>query len=730
MHWGTCACRSRRCAGATIWSPRAARRLVGLRPGDIVQIYRAAEDPKREIKTRGDLEAANLRWVEVDDRGVAHLFHVDNAGQATEDNNWSDLVEVRPVALRVHFAREGYDQVYEDLSTHPDSTQFIGRILRDQDPYDEAARAYLELERLHAASRGELDDVDELPHGWLLRRARSWRHADVIAYRDAWLHAARIDRPPAGTLVAAISTTLRPGALIRVAARAGEPPDEQMVRVDDVVELPTGDSIVRLAEPLRPRFRTREALGGASELRLDLTLALRDLRETHANAALDPRHPRFLWALVARDSVLLGAPRELAEVPLAIDPSVFDLGAGRTRARFGDETTDDPDRPDEDEKSRVVDGSDGAQETTRAVFFDPPKNRHAMPREGLPEWLARAFEVDPENERSPFGALDRYDDANEREPISLVNLPDLVHVAPVRREPRESPPRRAEPGRFEPCAREAPPAPTTRTSTWPGLADDRDDVAYWARELVRRCGPPRRRIAVLDLPPGLPSPESWARTLRSDRAAIYGPWLRAAPAADPTGPLLTVPPGGAVCGIVARVEAETGVHAAPSNAAVRGAVGLQDDGRELDAARLFESRINAIRRTERGLLLLGSRTTSADRDWTHVNVRRIVDFLARQLELDNRWAVFEPNERLLWRRLALSVERRLEALWRAGALLGTRPQEAYFVRTGPEIHDVRRIDAGQAVVEVGVAPAAPAEFIVLRLMRTNEGEARVEELRA
>lgn len=146
MHWGTCACRSRRCAGATIWSPRAARRLVGLRPGDIVQIYRAAEDPKREIKTRGDLEAANLRWVEVDDRGVAHLFHVDNAGQATEDNNWSDLVEVRPVALRVHFAREGYDQVYEDLSTHPDSTQFIGRILRDQDPYDEAARAYLELE--------------------------------------------------------------------------------------------------------------------------------------------------------------------------------------------------------------------------------------------------------------------------------------------------------------------------------------------------------------------------------------------------------------------------------------------------------------------------------------------------------------------------------------------------------------------------------------------------------
>ena len=125
----------------------------------------------------------------------------------------------------------------------------------------------------------------------------------------------------------------------------------------------------------------------------------------------------------------------------------------------------------------------------------------------------------------------------------------------------------------------------------------------------------------------------------------------------------TVPPAAAACGITAQLENEVGVWAAPANRPVRGAFARADDAGLPEPGFLFEERIDEIRRTERGLMLLGARSTATDRDWTHLSVRRLIDWLEAQLAADLAWAPFEPNDALLWSAMASTVRRRLRALF-------------------------------------------------------------------
>lgn len=468
-------------------------------------------------------------------------------------------------------------------------------------------------------------------------------------------------------------------------------------------------------------------IGLVTEVRLDLELRVGDqLRERFVDLGLAPAHPRHVMAVLRGDEAKgLGAGSRLAIFagePAPLTPAPGLLLAGRTEHVLvqDDEATGG---------DIVARGTDAAAVTRREAFFTRSAARDA----------------------TPFELLDEHDEANETEPVSLVALPDLVHVRSVDAiaQGEDAAPDAL---RFDVCgprqsvnasapALEYPllAAGYQLFSAPPGGRSARD----FQRELVSLCEAAelRRglghatgwgRIAVLDLPPGLASADivRWRSEVTSDRgcAALYAPCFRAAPAEDPRAPLAVVPPCGAVAGIFARAERARGFYVAPANEDVRGVTSLHQDGLLPDAGFLHEARVNVVRATERGLVLLGSRTTSEDPEWTHLSVRRLLHWLERQLAIDTRWAVFEPNDARLWGRLAQAVERRLGGLLRAGALAGRAAQDSYFVRCDASLNG-RAKDAGRVLIEVGVAPSVPAEFIVFELAQLVDGTRLLEERR-
>ena len=225
-----------------------------------------------------------------------------------------------------------------------------------------------------------------------------------------------------------------------------------------------------------------------------------------------------------------------------------------------------------------------------------------------------------------------------------------------------------------------------------------------------------RRFAVIDCgdqqSPALV--EAMRAAFDSSSGALYYPWVRVA---DPaTGRDLHVPPSGFVCGIFARVDLSRGVWAAPANEPLAMATGLEREVSLTDQQRLNPAHVNCLRRIPgKGIRVMGARTLTADADWKYVNVRRLLLFLETSIVRGIQWAVFEPNADPLWMRVRGLVEDFLFTQWRAGALMGARPEEAFFVRCDRTTMTQEDIDNGRLVCLVGVAPARPAEFVIFRI---------------
>jgi phage tail sheath protein FI len=201
----------------------------------------------------------------------------------------------------------------------------------------------------------------------------------------------------------------------------------------------------------------------------------------------------------------------------------------------------------------------------------------------------------------------------------------------------------------------------------------------------------------------------------SDQAAIYFPRVVVF---DPvSGGPLAVHPSGHVAGVYARVDQARGVHKAPANEPVRGALDLSYLVSRNEQQLLNPSGINVIRNLNGSILIWGARTLggNANGETKYVNVRRLLNFLRESIEEGTQFAVFEPNARPLWQRITRTVSAFLTNVWRDGALFGDRPEQAFYVRcdetTNPP--DVR--DLGQVVTEVGVAIVRPAEFVIFRI---------------
>lgn len=244
-----------------------------------------------------------------------------------------------------------------------------------------------------------------------------------------------------------------------------------------------------------------------------------------------------------------------------------------------------------------------------------------------------------------------------------------------------------------------------------------------AGQLVAHAEQLRYRFAVLDTPPAqdVTGAQACKAGFNSSYAALYYPWVVAAnPGFDPAMPGSTaevsLPPSAFVCGIYVRCDAARGVFKAPANEVVRSALRFERALSTHDQDILNPLGINCLRTFPgKGNLVWGARTTSSDPEWRYVNIRRYATYLERSLNVGTQWTVFEPNGEPLWAKIRMAVSNFLSNEWRSGALQGTKPEQAYFVKCDRSTMSQNDLDNGRLIFEVGVAAIRPAEFIIFRI---------------
>jgi phage tail sheath protein FI len=233
------------------------------------------------------------------------------------------------------------------------------------------------------------------------------------------------------------------------------------------------------------------------------------------------------------------------------------------------------------------------------------------------------------------------------------------------------------------------------------------------------------RVAILDPPPGLSALQAkeWRTDIAdydSKYAALYWPWLDVMDPAE--GRLYRIPPSGHMAGIWARSDDSRGVHKAPANEVVRGALSLEYSTTKGEQSQLNPMGVNCIRAFPgQGIRVWGARTLSSDPEWRYLNVRRLFNFVEESILAGTNWVVFEPNDQYLWESVRRNVGAFLRQIWRAGALMGATPNEAFFVKCDEENNPPESRDAGNLVVEVGIAPVKPAEFVIFRISQFAQG---------
>lgn len=249
--------------------------------------------------------------------------------------------------------------------------------------------------------------------------------------------------------------------------------------------------------------------------------------------------------------------------------------------------------------------------------------------------------------------------------------------------------------------------------------------------LIAHCELMGDRVAVIDPPPSLNARQIrvWRQETAgydSKYAALYYPWVKTF---DPaTGRARLMPPSGHVAGIWARNDSERGVHKAPANEVVRGAVDLELQITRGEQDLLNPIGVNCIRAFPgRGVRVWGARTMSSDPEWRYLNIRRYFNYLEESILIGTQWVVFEPNDHALWARIRRNISAFLVNEWRSGALFGRRPDEAYYVKCDEETNPPESVDLGRVVCEIGVAPVKPAEFVIFRLSQFSSGSGELEE---
>lgn len=205
--------------------------------------------------------------------------------------------------------------------------------------------------------------------------------------------------------------------------------------------------------------------------------------------------------------------------------------------------------------------------------------------------------------------------------------------------------------------------------------------------------------------------------------ALYYPWItmqNPVPAFKPVPQNVTVPASGAVAGAYAATDASRGVFkpAAGINDGHLGlALSVTEKLSQTELGIVNEAGINNIRNVPgSGICIWGARTTAPKgQEWQYLNVRRLFIYVEQSIKRSSNWIVFEPNTPKLWGIIIRNVTAFLTNLWREGALFGNSAEEAFFVKVDAENNPPEQRRQGYLVIEIGIAPVFPAEFVIIRI---------------
>ncbi len=246
----------------------------------------------------------------------------------------------------------------------------------------------------------------------------------------------------------------------------------------------------------------------------------------------------------------------------------------------------------------------------------------------------------------------------------------------------------------------------------PGNLDLRDDIKDHAEKLGDR-------IAILDSQDIIDLSDTGIvdalKPFNSTYAALYFPWIQVFDPASNSN--IYIPPSGHIAGVYARVDGQRGVHKAPANETILGALDLKYNLSKAKQDGLNPDGINVIRKLNGNIRVWGARTLggNANTEFKYVNIRRHFSYLKDSIDKGTQWTVFEPNTPELWAKIRRNINAFLLIEWRKGALFGTTPQEAFYVKCDAETNPPEIRDLGQVITEIGLAVVNPAEFVIFRL---------------
>lgn len=258
-------------------------------------------------------------------------------------------------------------------------------------------------------------------------------------------------------------------------------------------------------------------------------------------------------------------------------------------------------------------------------------------------------------------------------------------------------------------------------------APDANSIPGLVSKIITHCEELKDRFAIIDADDGSSNVSNINPRNNFDTkyAAFYYPWIKILDSVSGTEKL--VPPGGHMAGIYARSDVERGVHKAPANEVVRGAMDLEFQITKGEQGILNPRGVNVIRAFPgRGIRIWGARTLSSDALWKYINVRRLFIFVEESIEEGTQWVVFEPNDEKLWARVRATITQFLTRVWRDGALMGTKPEEAFFVKCDRTTMTQDDIDNGRLICIIGIAPVKPAEFVIFRIAQWAGGSSATE----
>lgn len=246
-----------------------------------------------------------------------------------------------------------------------------------------------------------------------------------------------------------------------------------------------------------------------------------------------------------------------------------------------------------------------------------------------------------------------------------------------------------------------------------------DQLQSIQQAMLTHCQLMGYRFAILDAPHNKKTADAileWRMNIAgydSMHGALYYPWIKIS---DPvTNRSKFIPPSGYIAGIYARSDDQRGVHKAPANEVVMGAIDVETNVTKGEQDLLNPVGINCIRKFPgRGIRVWGARTLSSDPSWRYINVRRLFNYVEESIENNTQWIVFEPNDPILWAKVRRDITAFLRTVWLSGALFGLTPEQAFYVKCDDETNLRELRDLGQMVCEIGMAPVKPAEFVIFR----------------